>query len=441
MIKNVESLISMTFDGWSKKRRKAFESLTIYYIQPADDNPLDWSLHVHLLTFDRRKGRHTGEENGKHLASTIQKYGFADRLKHKEHRTKYVGYKSLSLMHTEPSSSSCIEHTFHLMPSHFIQALQVPSIMAIGQCLHDSEQEELFDDFDNDIDPSQEEEPDDDDDEAVELATSTEWTPGDIVGKILAFVAQVQQCDAAMGYLESLCEKNCGKPLQVATWVRTRWGSLAKCFDRMLEIKQPMNIFCVTADDNANIPLLQGDKRWINFKMSPDEWHVISLCWNVLMVNATRNAILGKEDVATSHWVIPAMYEVKLEWEQFLEDSTYDVIAPAIQAGLNSMYKWYRKVTEDKGVYFICHVLDLCHRLTFLDAAWDQALIDKGLRTMHKVYLEYKDKVNVEKPAESTLKEVQWSSLYSSLDSFMDKLIEERRKQKAAASFSSRAAM
>jgi hypothetical protein len=89
-------------------------------------------------------------------------------------------------------------------------------------------------------------------------------------------------------------------------------------------------------------------------------WYVIrNLCYlllsNPIKVTATRNAILGKEDVATSNWVIPTMHEVKEEWENFLADEEYAIIAPAIQAGLNNMYKWYRKITEDTPVYFICH--------------------------------------------------------------------------------------
>jgi hypothetical protein len=70
----------MTFDGWSKKRRKAFESLTVHFIQSTANNPFEWKLHAHLLTFDRRKGRHTGEENGKHLANTIQQYDFVAKV-------------------------------------------------------------------------------------------------------------------------------------------------------------------------------------------------------------------------------------------------------------------------------------------------------------------------------------------------------------------------
>jgi hypothetical protein len=97
------------------------------------------------------------------------------------------------------------------------------------------------------------------------------------------------------------------------------------------------------------------------------------------------------------------MHEVKEEWEELLEDAAYEVIAPAIQAGLNNMYKWYRKVTEDTPVYFICHglgfasflleqvltyvfsVLDPRRHLSFLEAAWEQSLLEKGLTMMRKV--------------------------------------------------------
>ncbi|THU88488.1 hypothetical protein K435DRAFT_866249 [Dendrothele bispora CBS 962.96] len=41
MIKGIISLISMTFDGWSKKHHKAFESLTIHFIQAAAHDPRD----------------------------------------------------------------------------------------------------------------------------------------------------------------------------------------------------------------------------------------------------------------------------------------------------------------------------------------------------------------------------------------------------------------
>ena len=49
-----------------------------------------------------------------------------------------------------------------------------------------------------DLEDERGEEGDDDDDEAVEQALLTEWTPGDIVGKVLAFIAQVSMLINAM---------------------------------------------------------------------------------------------------------------------------------------------------------------------------------------------------------------------------------------------------
>ncbi|THU83685.1 hypothetical protein K435DRAFT_423995 [Dendrothele bispora CBS 962.96] len=192
-----------------------------------------------------------------------------------------------------------------------------------------------------------------------------------------------------------------------------------------------MHFFCLTADDQPLIPPLPNSKKYINFTLTPEEWQVITLCRDVLKVTATRNAILGKEDTATSHWVIPAMHEVKEEWENFLEDPTYEIIAPAIQAGLNNMYKWYRKVTEDTPVYFICHVLDPRRRLAFLEAAWEPALLEKGLKLMRNVFLLYKSKIQVESPSPTSKKAVQPLTSYSSADSYMDQFIAKKQKQKA----------
>ncbi|KAF5371781.1 hypothetical protein D9758_003569 [Tetrapyrgos nigripes] len=413
IIKNILSLISMTFDGRSKKQHKAFESLTIHFIQAADNNLLEWKLHAHLLTFDHHKGCHTGKENGKHLAKNIPEYGFADKVSWFTSDGVTINAKAtcVACKILDPSGktlkakeccTNCIEHTFNLMPSHFVQALQIPSIMAIGRGLHDFEVETLLDDLD------------DDDDEAVEQAMSMEWTPGDIVGKILAFIAQLHQCDAAMDYLEVLCLKHISKPLLMITWVQTCWGSLVMCFKHMIVIRE-------VSDENPDIPLLQDGKLWSNFRLTINEWNV----------TATRNAILGKEDVATSNWVIPAMHEVTGEWENFLNNDDYTVIAPAIQAGLNNMYKWYCTITEDTTVYFIAHVLDPQQHLTFLEVAWEQSDVEKGLRMMRKVFLEYQAKSQISKLSESAIKEVKQSLSYSSADSYMDMIITAKQKEKS----------
>jgi hypothetical protein len=85
---------------------------------------------------------------------------------------------------------SCMEHTLHLSASHFVQALQVPSIMKTNQSLQDLAK--IFDnELDFDIDDSTEVIADLSDAEATIDANRTDFTAGDIVGKVLAFVTQV----------------------------------------------------------------------------------------------------------------------------------------------------------------------------------------------------------------------------------------------------------
>ncbi len=83
-----------------------------------------------------------------------------------------------------------MEHTLHLAASHFAQALQIPSIMQTNANLQDLAA--VFDNvLDLDIDDSEEIEVDEVDEAAVAAASITDFEPGDVVGKVLAFIAQV----------------------------------------------------------------------------------------------------------------------------------------------------------------------------------------------------------------------------------------------------------
>ncbi len=85
-----------------------------------------------------------------------------------------------------------MEHTLHLAASHFAQALQIPSIMQTNASL-----EELAAVLDDklflEIDDSDDIAADEVDADAIANAHITEFEAGDIVGKVLAFIAQVNQ--------------------------------------------------------------------------------------------------------------------------------------------------------------------------------------------------------------------------------------------------------
>ncbi|KAK7442951.1 hypothetical protein VKT23_015895 [Stygiomarasmius scandens] len=128
------------------------KTLTVHFIQPAKNDPTDWSLHTHLLTFNWYKGHHTRDKNGKHLVENIQKYEFTNHVGWFTSDGVSVNDKATHIacqildstgktLKAKEHQTNCIKHTFNLLPSHFCQALQIPKIMSIAQHLHKSKQE------------------------------------------------------------------------------------------------------------------------------------------------------------------------------------------------------------------------------------------------------------------------------------------------------------
>lgn len=85
-----------------------------------------------------------------------------------------------------------MEHILHLAASHFAQALQIPSIMMTNQSLQ--ELAKVFDEeLHFDVNDSNDVKAEQDDSVAILDAQRTDFNAGDIVGKVLACVAQVSK--------------------------------------------------------------------------------------------------------------------------------------------------------------------------------------------------------------------------------------------------------
>lgn len=137
------------------------------------------------------------------------------------------------------------------------------------------------------------------------VAGITDFEPGDMVGKILVFIAQVHSggSEQAEEYLMHLCETcDCPK-FELKTWVCTRWGSLSDCFKRVLSVRsvcnltplsfshslivfvlQAIDMFCIIADKDKMLPALSHGKQYADFQLDEDEWEIISLAHQALAV-------------------------------------------------------------------------------------------------------------------------------------------------------------
>lgn len=142
----------------------------------------------------------------------------------------------------------CISHTLHLGLSHFIKTLRIPGITATKKSLRrpviaqndsstpvdDSDDEELApeDEYDEDLDVNTSMEVEANEGDPAELLSTqdVEFTAGDALGKLLAFINQLRSCsEPTRLYFEKLCRVLGIPPRKLKLWVRTRWGSLYDC--------------------------------------------------------------------------------------------------------------------------------------------------------------------------------------------------------------------
>ena len=135
----------------------------------------------------------------------------------------------------------------HLMACHFIKALNIPSLACMKQDLHgkgkEAEVEEAeVSDSDNDemdVDTNMEVEASADDAEALREAAMTDFEPGNVVGKMMAFIAQLRDCGQdTRDYLKRLGDILGCSLLEIKLWIRTRWGSLSDCFRVTLALQK-----------------------------------------------------------------------------------------------------------------------------------------------------------------------------------------------------------
>lgn len=116
-----------------------------------------------------------------------------------------------------------MEHAFHVAAKHFTVALDIPSLEKIKQQIHTSskatEDEDEFDE-EYDVDTSMDTEASAEDLQTMLDTLVVDFTTGDTLGKVLAFVNQLQLCGEDMQkYLTILCINNGCTPLEIKLWV------------------------------------------------------------------------------------------------------------------------------------------------------------------------------------------------------------------------------
>ena len=197
----------------------------------------------------------------------------------------------------------------HIMAAHFIKKLNIQSLQSTKHTLlhnnsvtlqsRDNLDEEYGKDFD--VETSMEAEASPAKADTILDAYSTDFVAGNAVGKLMAFISQIRaSCGVTQDYLHELCHSNNCPAWEIKLWICTCWGSLSDCFSVVLGVQwvgiflisdtiahlhsQAIDIFCVLADENEDIPPLANSKKWSNYKLAGAEWQLIQLAYSCLLV-------------------------------------------------------------------------------------------------------------------------------------------------------------
>ena len=100
----------------------------------------------------------------------------------------------------------------HLMATHFIKALGIPSLSRTKQQIEDG----------FNVDVSMDPEASTDDAKEIQMSMITDFNAGNVIEKLMAFIAQLWQCsEDTRKYLEHLALSYGYPPLKLNIWVCT----------------------------------------------------------------------------------------------------------------------------------------------------------------------------------------------------------------------------
>ncbi|KIM53831.1 hypothetical protein SCLCIDRAFT_138128, partial [Scleroderma citrinum Foug A] len=123
-----------------------------------------------------------------------------------------------------------------------------------------------------------------------------------------------------------VCKEEGLKPFELVKWIHT------------------LNKFCLVADNTSKVPKLRGNRKYLDYAISEEEWQMLELIHEVLKFHKLKKSI-GK--------------------------------------GLEKMKKYYRFLDQN-NVAFICLALDPNFKLEYVKDSWESEYFEQGMNALHK---------------------------------------------------------
>jgi Domain of unknown function (DUF4413) len=217
-----------------------------------------------------------------------------------------------------------------------------------------------------------------------DLLDTEEFDPGDLLGKVLAFINQVCSSLQARAFFHKLCKDENLPPLQLLKWVRTHWASLYNLITHLFDICPACNKFTLLADDDDRVLNLKFPKMYAMFKLNENEWHLLELICDGLKEPALSCQSFSHATQPTVYHMFPVLESMMQRWERMVKPPKYAQIVPALKAGLNNLCKWYQ-ILNESSIYFICLILDPRVKMAYFQMHWEEEYMEAGRRSLKKM--------------------------------------------------------
>jgi hypothetical protein len=379
--KILDGRVSFTFDAGTSRAFDPYLTVTGHWIDA------NWNLQEQVLAFREIVGDHSGANTGALLVNILGEYGLVnpDKLGWGTADGSTVCDKAIAVLakHVDPTRNRwvakerrarCMEHAIHCASRAFVNRVCPTPMASIKLKL-------AADEDDNTL-------------EAIEELAATgdldaeEFDPADLLGKILAFINQVRSSPQARTFFHKLCKDENLPPLELLKWVRTRWASLYDLINRMLDVRPACNKFTLLADDDDRVPNLKFPKSYGMFKLSESEWRLLELIRDGLKEPALSCQSFSRASRPTVYRAFPVLEFMQQKWENMVKTPKYAQIAPALEAGLKNLRKWYR-ILDESSIYFICLVLDPRLKMAYFQTHWEEEYLDAGKQSLEQTVSHY----------------------------------------------------
>ncbi|KAF7372957.1 hypothetical protein MSAN_00502900 [Mycena sanguinolenta] len=389
-------LHSLSHDAWTSESGIPFLNINNHYIRSPPDRPNDWEIVTDELGFVKIEGRHTGENIGAAILTSLDKYGLREKVGWVTADGASVNRTTTKALerHLDNSDAEwtakerdmmCVEHAVHIASKHFVATVaptpQKSLNKKIRSCrtrygeLDADEVAKILASFGED-------------EEDEENGEGSEWTAGDAIGKILALIKQIRMSPQARTFFKKCCNQSDVPVLELLLWVRTRWVSLYKCLDRCLTLRKAIDLFVRIADDSDEVPDLRN-KQYSNYTLTKKEWAKIEMIHEALRQPADVTQSFSSERTPTVWRIIPTLEFLIKRWETMSTQPKFAEIEDALKEGVKSLKKWFHRTETTSGAYFICLVLNPAVKDVYFRAHWDADDYEAGIAAMEEVFDKY----------------------------------------------------